>query len=233
MGMSNSLVLRQTPEDEELEKKLAELTALETELIQRELDLTTVHAELHSFEREYLQIVGSRYIELERIEAQITEYIAYLESSRDFNPSDSLKKLYREVAKRIHPDLTTDEAEKVRRQQLMVEANQAYEAGDEEKLKAILHDWESSSESVKGKGIAAELIRVIRKIAQCRDRLKTIEKEIESLEQTELYQLKTQVFTAKEIGQDLLAEMAQHLDEQIAEALQRLTELKEKLELQK
>jgi hypothetical protein len=30
MGMSNSLVLRQTPEDEELEKKLAELTALET-----------------------------------------------------------------------------------------------------------------------------------------------------------------------------------------------------------
>jgi hypothetical protein len=115
----------------------------------------------------------------------------------------------------------------------MVEANQAYEAGDEEKLKAILHDWESSSESVKGKGIAAELIRVIRKIAQCRDRLKTIEKEIESLEQTELYQLKTQVFTAKEIGQDLLAEMAQHLDEQIAEALQRLTELKEKLELQK
>ncbi|NJM88890.1 MAG: molecular chaperone DnaJ [Hydrococcus sp. RU_2_2] len=227
--MSNSLVLRQTPENEDLEKKLAELADLETELIQRELNLTTVHAELHSFEREYLQIVGSRYIELERIEAQITEYMAYLESSRDFNPSDDLKKLYREVAKRIHPDLTTDEAEKIRRQQLMVEANQAYEEGNEEQLKAILHDWESSPESIKGEGVAAKLIRVIRKIAQCRDRLKTIEKEIDSLEQTELYQLRNQVFTAKEIGQDLLAEMAQHLDKQIAESQQQLAELKEKL----
>lgn len=111
----------------------------------------------------------------------------------------------------------------------MAEANQAYEEGDEEKLKAILHNWESCPESVKGEGVAAKLIRIIRKIAQCRERFKAIEQEIKSLEQTELYQLKIQVITAKEAGQDLLAEMARHLDEKIAEAQQRLTELKEKL----
>lgn len=90
-GMNNGLVLRQTPEDEELGRKLTELTALETELVQRELDLSTLHAQLHSFEREYLQIIGSRYTELERIEAQITEYTTYLQTSRGFKPSESLK----------------------------------------------------------------------------------------------------------------------------------------------
>jgi DnaJ-domain-containing protein 1 len=229
--MSSNLTRRLTPEEQELEKKRRELSTRETELAERELELTTLQAELHSFEREYLRVVGSRYTELDRIEAQIAEYMAYLESSRDFKPSESLKKLYREVAKRIHPDLATDEEERQRRQNLMAEANQAYEDGDDERLRAILHGWESSPESVKGEGAAAELIRTIRKIAQSQERLKTIQEEIEDLEQTELYQLKTKVITAQQAGQDLLAEMAFQLDEQIVAAKQQLEELKTKLGL--
>ncbi|MEB3309978.1 MAG: molecular chaperone DnaJ [Snowella sp.] len=227
--MDGSLVFTQSPEEEELARKKEELAALESELIQKELDLNTFQAEVHSFEREYLQIIGSRYTELERIEAQITEYMEYLESSRDFKPSDSLKKLYREVAKKIHPDLATDEEEKIRRQDLMAQVNEAYEQGDEEKLRAILQNWESSPESVKGEGVAMELIRVIRKISQCRSRLVAITQEIDALTETDLYQLKVEVDQAKETGQDLLADMAQHLDEQITEAQARLKELKEKL----
>jgi hypothetical protein len=44
--MSNELVLQLTPEDEELQRKSAELATLETELVQGELDLTTGVAEL-------------------------------------------------------------------------------------------------------------------------------------------------------------------------------------------
>jgi DnaJ-domain-containing protein 1 len=229
--MSSNLTRRLTPEEQELEKKQCEVSVLETQLAERELELATVQAELHAFEGEYLRVVGSRYTELDRIEAQIAEYMAYLESSRDFKPSESLKKLYREVAKRIHPDLATDEEERQRRQNLMAEANQAYEDGDEERLRAILHGWESSPESVKGEGAAAELIRTIRKIAQSQERLKTIQEEIEALEQTDLYQLKTKVITAQQAGRDLLAEMAFQLDEQIAAAKQQLEELKTKLGL--
>ncbi len=229
--MENAIAFTQTPEEQELEKKLAELAALETALAGRELDLATNQAELHAFEREYLRIVGSRYTEIDRLEAQIAEYMAYLESAKDFKPSDSLKKLYRQVAKLIHPDLATDDRERLRRQNLMVEANLAYENQDEERLKAILYGWETSPESIQGEGVVAKLIRTIRQIAQSQMRLKAIGEEIEALEQTDLYQLKNKVVTAQEAGQDLLADMALQLDEQINTAKERLEELKTKLGL--
>ena len=227
--MNSDIIRRLTPEEEEVEKKRAELATLETELAQRELDLVTLHAELHAFERKYQQVIGIRYAELDRIEAQITEYMAYLESSQDFKPSDSLKKLYREVAKQVHPDLATDEADRARRQELMAAANQAYEEADEERLQEILHKWQSSPESVKGEGIGAELIRLLRQIAQSRGRLKSIEKEMEAVEQTELHQLKIKIVITKQLGKDLFAEMALQLDEQIYIAQEKLENLKEQL----
>ncbi|MCL6754648.1 hypothetical protein KBT16_28180 [Nostoc sp. CCCryo 231-06] len=229
--VENAIALTQTPEEQELEKKLAELAALETALAGRELDLATNQAQLHAFEREYLRIVGSRYTEIDRLEAQIAEYMAYLESAKDFKPSDSLKKLYRQVAKLIHPDLTTDDRERLRRQNLMAEANLAYEDQDEERLKGILHSWETSPESIQGEGVVATLLRTIRQIAQSQMRLKAIQEEIEALEQTDLYQLRNQVVTAQQAGHDLLAEMASQLDEQITTAKEKLKDLKTKLGL--
>jgi DnaJ-domain-containing protein 1 len=229
--MENRIIHKLTPEQEELEKKKIELATLETELADKELDLATFIAELNIFEKDYMRVIGIRYTELDRIESQINEYIALLESNQDFKPSQELKKLYREVAKKIHPDLATDDDERQRRQQLMAEANQAYEEGNLEKLQAIVHDWESSPESVKGEGISFELIRIIRQIAQSRERLKAIQAEIETLEQTELYQLKTKIIEAREFGQDLLADMANELDEQINVAMKKLEQLKIQLGL--
>lgn len=229
--MEYGIIHKLTPEQEELENKKIELAKLETELAEKELELATFQAELNTFEKEYMRIIGVRYTELDRIEAQINEYIELLEANRDFKPSPELKKVYREVAKKIHPDLATDDDERQRRQQLMAEANQAYEDGDVEKLRAILHDWESSPESVKGEGISFELIRIIRQIAQSRERLKVIQEEIQALETTELYQLKTQVIEATKSGQNLLAAMASQLDEEIDNANQKLEELKTKLGL--
>src|SRR5262249_4454017 len=80
--------------------------------------------------------------------------------------SESLRNLYRQAAKLLHPDLTLDGDEKVKRNRLMAEINDAYKRGDEERIRAILREWQASPESVQGDGPGAELIRVIRKIAQ-------------------------------------------------------------------
>jgi hypothetical protein len=144
------------------------------------------------------------------------------ETQYNFKPTENLKKLYREVAKRIHPDLASDEKQRVRHQQLMAEANRAYEDGDEVRLRAILHQWESSPESVPGDEFGARLVRVIRKIAQVKARLRAIDIEFVKLKESSLYQLKTKVEESENKGRDLLAEMAVFMSQKIIEAERRL-----------
>ena len=255
--MKKEIVRRRKPEEQELEQKLARLAALEEELARSELELATLQAELHFFEKEFVRIVGHKYAELDQIEALIAEYIASLnpnnqqtqkksreyreaaqkaaeavnedaldqEIIKDFKPSEKLKKLYREAVKLIHPDLATDERERARRHHVMADVNQAYQDGDEERLQQILHQWECSAESVEGKGVGAELIRVIRKITQATERLEEVKKHIEAIKNSDLFMLKTKVFLAKEYGCDILAEMAAEVEEQITEAKERYGDL--------
>ncbi len=160
--------------------------------------------------------------------AQAAEGIQEQFKQEKFTPSESLKKLYREVAKTVHPDLANDEEDRARRQSFMAEANRAYQEGDEARLETIIHEWESRPESVKGDGVGAELIRAIRKINQVKQRLNTIEAEIDQLEGSELYQLKIKVEEAEGAGRNLLGEMATHLDEQIALGKEELKKVKVK-----
>ncbi len=53
-------------------------------------------------------------------------------------PSPELKKLWVRVLKRVHPDLAIDEYDRVRCERLTQLANEAYQAGDEEALRAVL-----------------------------------------------------------------------------------------------
>lgn len=137
---------------------------------------------------------------------------------RRFEPSERLRKLYREAALRLHPDLTTDPNEKTRRQKVMAEINKAYEECDEERLRQILDEWRVSPDQVEGEDTAAELVRVIRTIALIRKRLAAIKDEIEALRRGELSKLKLQVEEATAAGRDLLAEMAAWVTERVDEA---------------
>ena len=250
--MTTEIIKNRTPEERELEKKTAELLALEAELIQRELDLATLRAELSEFESRYLRTVGVLYAELDEIEAEIAEAQArfkptdkhaqehaaharaqaqessetarYITEPRP-KPTESLKRLFREVAKRIHPDLAMNDADRAQRQKLMAEANLAYENGDEAKLRSILADWESSPDTVKGEGVGAELVRAIRKIAQIERRLAEIEDATQQLRTSDLFQLRLKADEAETLGRDLLKEMASQIEIQIDEAQSRLSAL--------
>lgn len=254
--IKRDLVKVQTPEDEELSRKLTELAALETEVAQRELDLVTLQAELNEFEREYLRVVGVKLAELDEIEARIAEAEARLKPKDDkaqeraqqaraqaqesaqtagvvqearpegkFKPSDELKEFYRELAKRIHPDLATSEEERALRTKFMTEANLAYERGDLARLREILKEWESSPDTVRGEGVGADLVRTIRKIAQMRRRMGAIQEEMEALKRSELYLLWEKALAAQKVGRDFLKEMAERVEGQVKEAKRQLVSL--------
>jgi hypothetical protein len=252
---NKTLIHRQTPEEQELERKQIELAALESEIAQRELDLATFQTELRCFELRYLRVVGTKYAELDQIEAEIAETLARLyphddfarqraerareqakesdqatgtakaDKSPQFQPGENLKKLYRDAAKRIHPDLATDENERARRNKVMADLNRAYANGDEARLQAILDEWEGGPEAVKGEDIAAELVRIIRKIAQVRERLAAISREIAKLEESDLFKLRNKVKEAERQGRHLLEEMAQKVEVEISKARERLLNL--------
>jgi uncharacterized membrane-anchored protein len=224
--MTGGLVREPNPEEQELQRKRAELAEVETRLAERELELATFQAELHAFERQYLQVVGMRQQELQRIEAQIEAYIACFVSSPSFQPSGELKQIYRQLAKAIHPDLATEPEARAKRELLMAEANRAYERGDLERLKALLFDWSNDPESVQGEDLNAELLRTIRQIVQSELRLANIEQNIQSLEKSDLFQLQVKAKRGHQMGRDLLMEMARELDKQIHRAQYRLNELK-------
>src|SRR5207344_1284638 len=85
--------------------------------------------------------------------------------------SDVVRKLFRDVAKAIHPDLARDELARDRRHALMIAANRAYALGDEEELRLILQAWERSPEAVQGSHPEAMRLRLVRRIAQIEEQL--------------------------------------------------------------
>jgi hypothetical protein len=131
------------------------------------------------------------------------------------NRSESLKKLYRQAARLLHPDLTLDPDEKEKRHHLMAEVNAAYQRGDEERIRTILNEWHASPDNLPGEGPGAELVRIIRKIAQVERRLKSIADEIVQFRQGGLFKLKQQVEEAHGKGIDLLKQLAERLDHDI------------------
>lgn len=132
-----------------------------------------------------------------------------------FKPTEELKRKFREIAKKIHPDLADNDEDRPHRQKLMAEANAAYESSDLQRLEQILREWENSPESVKGKGVSAELIRVIRKIALIRERFAAIDTQISNLKKTDLWTLKRKVEKAKSQCQNLLNQMAADIEGRI------------------
>jgi hypothetical protein len=132
--------------------------------------------------------------------------------------SEDAKRLFRQLARLIHPDLVADPQERERRTNLMVAANDAYEQGDVAALERLLEDWHASPEAVTGSGAAAELERTLRRIAQAEASMRHIDEELAELEASAMGWLRRRVEKAAREGWDLLAHMVRELDRQIGDA---------------
>ena len=237
--MSANLIVSQVVEAREREGKRAELAAMEKELAERELELAILRLELHAFESRYLNVVGSRYAELEEIEARMSEAQQQADAEAEaeddwavsdelacgqtkFHASERLKKLYREVARRFHPDLAADEAERAHRHQLMIEVNRAYETGSEDHLQALLEAEASCREMIGSCDAATEMVLVMRLLAKVKERLAAIEAEMLEIRASEIYKLKLRAEQADAMGWDFLGDLVAQVNRQIAKAKNRL-----------
>lgn len=167
-----------------------------------------------------------------RAEQSQQDEARYREASQDsgepaaFRPDADIRKLFRQVAQKIHPDRARDEADRNWRTQLMAEANRAYRAGDAHTLREVMSLWQEGDTTVAPAGASSasalelQLQRMTRRLAE-------IQRELNTLFASRLYELFLAERMARKQKRELLDEMAAKLDLQIAAAEGRLAEFAE------
>jgi hypothetical protein len=217
------------------------LTELEAELSEHGAVLSQVQANLAAFRIRYRQEVGLLHEELDELERQLAEAElgeisqrledagAATDAPADALPealprltTDAIRRLFRDVAKAIHPDLAQDALARDRRHALMIEANQAYALGDEERLRSILQAWENSPEAVQGSDSGSARLRLVRRIAQIEEQLDAGAAELAALQDSSLWKLKAMVDESAAQGKDLVADMVRRLKRDILVTRNRL-----------
>jgi len=258
-GSDMSVELTHSPVPDDFAAKQEELERLEQELLQTEEELNTLRRELRAFESEYVRVVGVWFARLAEIEARIAELLALQnptdpaaqesfnqarnranESAREtteeqarplestFIPSPDLKKLWRDMAKRMHPD-TGPEEERDRRTKFLQELNNAYETGDEVRMKEVFAEFMADAREDPDDGFAAKLDRVVQKIVQIQRRIASNSTAIAALRQSPIFELRERANQEKAEGRNLLSDMVLDVQLEIGVKAKLLQDLERKL----
>jgi hypothetical protein len=222
----------------------------EAALGSREAELAAFLDELRELRARYLEEVGIHYarlipledamaaeevrlgLRLAAIDAEDAENSAAnpLDSSCGSRAGvpDGLKTMFRNVAKALHPDLAMgdDQPARERRRSLMAEANRAYADRDAERLQLILRAWEESPEAVDASHPYGERLRAERRLAQIDQRMIQIEAEMAELRDSAVNRLKISMEESAKYGRDLLKQMRDTVEREIAAATRRLDRLR-------
>jgi predicted RNase H-like nuclease (RuvC/YqgF family) len=230
------------PDDHDVEGLRARAAELEASLAERATELARLQAELAAFKVEYRKHVGLLHDELDELERAIADIelgarIAQIaedgaapgepSSSAPAEPaprytSDAVRKLFRDVAKAIHPDLAHADVTQDWRHALMVEANRAYALGDEERLRWILQAWERSPHAVQGEESESARLRLVRRIGQLEEQLEAFTAELAELKDSPISKMKAMVDESAARGKNLIRDMVGRLKRDILAARNRL-----------
>lgn len=225
----------------------ARVAALERQLVLRDSELTALKTELLALQDRYLTEIGPLYAELAELDAEVAEVEIRLglrpaaspepldaEEDREPSagcsnrsvPSADLKRIFRDVAKAVHPDRAVDDAARFRRHSLMAEANRAYAEQDEDRLRLILRAWEQSPEAVGSETPEAAEARLAHRATELEMRLADLEREFAAVRGSAIARLQRRIDETRAQGWDLFAEMLLHVRREIAGARARLASIR-------
>lgn len=129
-----------------------------------------------------------------------------------------MKRLYRQLARRFHPDLAANGVEREVRTVKMTAVNEAYAARSVPELLALAEELDDEATGAFVAQTTAEMGRALEaEIARCRRRVREIEVEVQNLHHHPIVQLSLETKLARRQGRDLLAEMTHKLQRQLAQ----------------
>lgn len=150
---------------------------------------------------------------------------AYREEQRrpqlDEESEASLKALFRELARRFHPDLAKTEDERRQREGIMKRVNAAFHERDIDALRAIGAEHEVDDAAFQAKPIGEKLVWAIREISRLDQLIETLGAERAALEASELAML----WNRHQSGENVVGHLEAGLTMKIADMRERLQSL--------
>lgn len=223
---SNALVLYQPPPTRELVAKMTLLAELHVQTAELERAFAAEKQKIREFEKRWKPAVGKRYIELEDIKDKITDLRRLAKLARAgkleakprdaqsedapheaFRPDEEARKLFRALARKIHPDLTDDFEDRRLRHELMAEATRAYRNRDPRRLQWLMEHWDASPGLARGRDVDSRLARANQQIAWERYRIQDLHHEINGLGASSSAEIMREAQEAAREGRNLVAEL--------------------------
>lgn len=206
---------------EKLARLEDEVDRYETELLRyRSLDHEALEAGYLPVEEQYRRVWG---ISEEKSTAE-PERLGAMDKKQ-------FKRLYRQLARRFHPDLARNPDDRDIRTERMAALNEAYEAGSLIELVALANSPADSIGQSETASTDSEMVKVLEKeIARLRRQTLLLQNEIENLHNMPLVKLSLEVKIASRSGRDLLAEIASDLKRQITRKTAERDRLKAQLD---
>ena len=229
-----------------------EAERLRDRLAQIELDQATLEAELAAFNADYMREVVTVLAELHELEARIAGLVARRSGSADDKaaaksarararettaavraipktpgplPTGDLKKLFREAAKRMHPDLAPDDDARRHAEAFMKRLNQAFSASDAGAIVDLVRQWESSPYAVAPAAEAVQSARAARRVSALQAAVDRAQARLDEVRATDLAGMMERAMAAAVRGTDLLAEWRASSEAALAAARARMAEL--------
>lgn len=137
-----------------------------------------------------------------------------------------LQKLYRKLAKRFHPDKSEDTDEQNRRLQLMPLINRAYKENDVQILERLSFG-ETEVTLQAEEPISEKMERLHLELRSLNRATSELRSDINRVKAGRTYQLKQQVETAENKGNDLLTSLAADIKRKVQSSRSQLSRLKD------
>ncbi len=214
----------------------AELARMRDRLAEIEAEYAMLEAELAVFQADYTREVVTVLAQLHDLEAKILARTGDREGAREARtrarrttseagavspppepvPPASLKRLFRDAAKRMHPDLAPDPEARSHAEAFMKRLNDAYRAGDAGAIADLVRQWDASPIAAGSADDGA------RRVAAVQAAVARAQRRLDELRGSEIAQMMERAMAAAVAGEDHIATLRHHAELALADARARL-----------
>ena len=219
----------------------AELARMRDRLAEIEAEYAMLEAELAVFQADYTREVVTVLAQLHDVEARILALTGDAAGAREARsradrttseaqalspppepvPPASLKRLFRDAAKRMHPDLAPGAEARAHAEAFMKRLNDAYRAGDAEAIADLVRQWDASPFAPAGAGADEGA----RRVAALQAAVARAQRRLDELRGSELAQMLERAMASAAAGEDHVATLRHHAELALGDARARLAAL--------